>query len=240
MLKNRTISSVEAFFHSNFMHWIIVILVVCNGVVLGLKTNPEIFSAHGPLLMLIDRGIIYALSVEILLRLLGTRLAFFRRGWNLFDAAIILLSFYAIVYQVHALDALRLFLMFRLVELLPEMNRLVLAMKKAIGGVANSVVLLLIVFYTFSVAATYIYGHAAPDKFADAGAAMLTMLQIMTFDNLGDTIRPLQAVHPLSWLFFVFFLILTAFSILNLVVGIVVQAMQEATAEIEKREDKKK
>ena len=217
------------------MHWVIVFFVLCNGIVLGVKTSEEMFSAYGSLLTLIDHTIVYILALEILLRFLGTRMAFFTRGWNIFDAAIIFISLYAVIYDVKILDAVRLLLMFRLVELLPKMNHLVLAVKKSVRGMTNSVILLLIIFYTFSVSATYLYGTAAPDKFADAGTSMFTMLQIMIFDGIGDVLKPLQAVHPLSWVFFTLFLLLTSFSILNLVAGILVQALEEATAELSKK-----
>ena len=222
-------SSIVDLLNSNWMHGFIITLVLCNGVVLGLRTEASAAAHMGALLTFVDNLTIGILVVEVLTRFLVTGTRFFKRGWNIFDAVILSVSVYAIVYDIQVLEALRIMLLFRIIELIPTMKHVVEAIKRAVEGLTNAVILLLVVFYTFSVAATHLFGAIADEQFGNVGRAMFTLFQVMAFDNLGDIIRPLMAKEPWAWAFFVVFLILTAFSILNLFIGIIVQAMQDAS-----------
>ncbi|MBA4117315.1 MAG: hypothetical protein C0514_00255 [Candidatus Puniceispirillum sp.] len=215
--------------NSNTMHGFIIAIVLCNGVVLGLRTEPTLEAHLGEFLSLLDNLTIGLLIGEVLLRFMLTGSHFFKRGWNIFDAVILSLSVFAILYNVPVLAALRIMLLFRIIELIPTMKHVVEAIKRAVEGLTNAVILLLVVFYTFSVAATHLFGTIAGDHFGNVGRAMFTLFQVMAFDNLGDIIRPLMEKQTWAWAFFVVFLILTAFSILNLFIGIIVQAMQDAS-----------
>ena len=131
-------------------------------------------------------------------------------------------------------------LLFRIIEFSPDMRRVIDAIKRAALGIINTGLLLGIIFYIFSVSATYLYGKTAPDTFGSIGTSLFTLFRLMTFDNLGDIMNPIMKVYPYSGLFFLVFLALTAFSVLNLLIGVVVQAMQDATDAVEKKEEKKK
>lgn len=228
---------IEEFFHGNFMHWVITLLVLTNAVILGLKTEPNVISAYGSLLEAMDNIIVTILVIEIVVRFLGTQKRFFSRFWNSFDAIVIGISVAAIVYEIEVLQALRIILIFRLVELLPKMKHVVDAIARALHGIANAVILLIVIFYTFSVAGTHLFSGISEENFGDVAISMFTLFQLMAFDELGNVIRPLMEVQPYAWAFFVLFLGLTAFSILNLFIGIVVQAMQDASADLERQQN---
>ena len=228
---------IEDFFHSNFMHWVITILVLTNAIILGLKTEPNVVSAYGHALEALDQIIVSILVLEIFIRFLGTQKRFFKRFWNLFDAIVIAISVFAIIYDIEVLHALRIILIFRLVELLPKMKHVVDAIARALHGIANAVILLVVIFYTFAVAGTHLFSGISEENFGDVAISMFTLFQLMAFDELGNVIRPLMDVQPYAWAFFVLFLGLTAFSILNLFIGIVVQAMQDASADLERQKN---
>lgn len=226
---------IENFFHGKFMHWVITLLVMTNAVILGLKTEPNVVGTYGHILEALDLIIVSTLVVEIIVRFLGTQRRFFTRFWNVFDAIVIGLSVVAILYEIEVLQALRILLIFRLVELLPKMRHVVDAIARALHGIANAVILLLIIFYTFAVAGTHLFSGISEENFGEVAIAMFTLFQLMAFDELGNVIRPLMEVQPYAWVFFVLFLGFTAFSILNLFIGIVVQAMQDASADLERQ-----
>lgn len=228
---------IEEFFHSDFMHWVITLLVLTNAVILGLKTEPNVISSYGALLEAMDNIIVTILVIEIVVRFLGTQKRFFTRFWNTFDAVVIGISVAAIIYEIEVLQALRIILIFRLVELLPKMKHVVDAIARALHGIANAVILLIVIFYTFSVAGTHLFSGISQENFGDVAISMFTLFQLMAFDELGNVIRPLMEVQPYAWAFFVLFLGLTAFSILNLFIGIVVQAMQDASADLERQQN---
>lgn len=228
---------IEEFFHGNFMHWVITLLVLVNAIILGLKTEPNVISSYGSLLQTMDNIIVTILVIEIIIRFLGTQKRFFSRFWNMFDAIVIGISVIAIIYEIEVLQALRIILIFRLVELLPKMKHVVDAIARALHGIANAVILLIVIFYTFSVAGTHLFSGISQENFGDVAISMFTLFQLMAFDELGNVIRPLMEVQPYAWAFFVLFLGLTAFSILNLFIGIVVQAMQDASADLERQKN---
>tara|TARA_A100000171_G_C2113698_1_gene136527 strand:- start:388 stop:1254 length:867 start_codon:yes stop_codon:yes gene_type:complete len=228
---------IEDFFHSNLMHWVITVLVLANAIILGLKTESSITSLHGPLLETIDHAIITVLVIEIIVRFLGTQTRFFKRFWNVFDAVVLAISVVAILYEIEVLQALRIILIFRLVELLPKMKHVVDAIARALHGITNAVILLMVIFYTFAVAGTHLFSGISQENFGDVAISMFTLFQLMAFDELGNVIRPLMDELPYAWAFFVLFLGLSAFSILNLFIGIVVQAMQDASADLERSKD---
>lgn len=229
MSQQKPTSALGAFLHSNAMHVFIVTLVLCNGVILGLLTETSLIGDNGPALVMLDRIIIGVLVLEILLRFISTGPRFFERGWNVFDTVIISISVYAMIYNIPVLQAIRIMLLFRIVELIPTMKHVVEAIKRAVKGLMNATILLLVIFYTFAVASTHLFGVIAADHFGNVGKSMFTLFQLMAFDNMGDIIRPIMEVHDSAWVFFIVFLVMTSFSILNLFIGIIVQAMQDAS-----------
>ncbi|MFN7366094.1 MAG: ion transporter [Alphaproteobacteria bacterium] len=235
-----SLSSLEIFLHGKIMHGVIIALVLLNGVLLGLLTDHDISASHGALLQTIDNVIIGMFVLELLIRFAATKERFFKRGWNIFDTIIIATSVGALWLNFQSLEIIRVMLLFRIIEFSPDMRRVIDAIKRAALGIINTGLLLGIIFYIFSVSATYLYGKTAPDTFGSIGTSLFTLFRLMTFDNLGDIMNPIMKVYPYSGLFFLVFLALTAFSVLNLLIGVVVQAMQDATDAVEKKEEKKK
>lgn len=242
MVKNDSLSTTEAFFHGSLIRWLTVILVITSGVVLGLKTDAHVVSTYGSLLTLMDHSIIYLLSLEIIIKIFTHKGDFFKTGWNVFNALVIFTSLYAILYDVKALDAVRLLLLLRVVELVPALDKVKVSLSKVLSDISGSVVLLVVVIYSFSVAATYLYGHVIPDKFVDTTTSLSTMLHVIAFINLDSVIHSVQSVHSFSWVFFGAFRLLTLFALVHIVLGIILPAICHCSKYscVEKESDSKK
>jgi len=214
-----------------FERFIIGVILV-NAVTLGLETVPWAMTHFGPLLLTIDRLALGIFVVEILLKLVAFGWRFFTRAWNVFDLAIVLVSLAPAAEGLTVLRAFRILRVLRLMSMLPSMRRVVQALLEAIPGMASVVALLSLVFYVFAVMATKLFGAAFPDWFGSIGASLYSLFQIMTLESWSmGIVRPVMQSYPLAWLFFVPFILMTTFAVLNLFIAIIVNAMQATHGE---------
>jgi voltage-gated sodium channel len=130
------------------------------------------------------------------------------------------------------LRALRIIRVLRLVSVVPQMRAVVGALLKALPGMASILAVLMLVFYIGAVMATKLYGAAFPDWFGTVGASMYSLFQVMTLESWSmGIVRPVMEVHPGAWLFFVPFIVVTSFTVLNLFIALIVNSMQSLQAE---------
>ncbi len=206
----------------------IVAVIVVNAIVLGLETSPTVMARVGPLLVALD---IIALSIfiaEIAAKLWVYRAGFFQRPWNIFDFIVVGIALIPNVQGLQVLRSLRILRAMRLMSMVPKMRLVVQALLQAIPGMGSVIALLLLVFYVFAVMATKLFGSAFPDWFGTVGASFYSLFQIMTLESWSmGIVRPVMDVFPFAWLFFVPFILLTTFAVLNLFIAIVVNSMQE-------------
>lgn len=210
--------------------WTIAVLLVINAAVLGLETSPEIMAKHAGLLNLIDRGILGLFVIELVAKLYAFRFSFFRSGWNIFDFIIIGVSLIPAVGPLSMLRTLRILRVMRLVSVVPKMRRVVSALLGAIPGMASILAVLLVIFYITAVLTTQIFGRtgdpAMNELWSSIGDSMFTLFQLMTLEGWSqDIATPTMAHFPWSWAFFVVFIVVTTFAVLNLFIGIIVDAM---------------
>lgn len=211
----------------------ITALILINAVTLGMETNPTIMSAYGGLLYWIDKVILIFFTIELSLKLFAYRLSFFRSGWNIFDFIIIAIAWIPASGPLAVLRALRILRVLRLLSVVPQMRRVVSAIGYSIPGMISVVGVLCLVFYVASVLATQLFGaHTDPNMqewFGSIGASAYTLFQIMTLESWSMGIaRPTMDVFPLAWMFFIPFIIITTFAVLNFFIGIIVDSMQLA------------
>ena len=134
--------------------------------------------------------------------------------------------------QFSVLRALRVLRVLRLLTMVPQMRRVVGALLSAIPGLSTIIMVLLLIFYVFAVIATNLFGDQYADWFGSIGSSMYTLFQVMTLESWSmGIVRPVMEVFPMAWLLFVPFIILTAFAVLNLFIGVIVDAMQSENAE---------
>jgi len=208
----------------------ILACIVVNAVILGVDAH---LGPGNPYRALIEQWNMYFLlifTVELLFEFLaqGPR-KYFRNGWNIFDVIVVGLSYIAVSPAIAALRTLRVVRVFRLVSAVPQMRRVVEALFSALPGILASFAILAVVFYIAAVIGTTLF-HNDP-AFRDLGASLLTLFALAQFDSWGDTVVRLQQYNDFAWLYLITFTVIAAFAVLNLFVGVIVEAVQAAPQE---------
>ncbi|NQX79451.1 MAG: ion transporter [Hyphomicrobiaceae bacterium] len=215
---------------------IITSLIIVNAVTLGLETNKSFITAYGGVLCIIDNIILVMFSFEILLKFYCYRIYFFRSGWNVFDLFIVTTSWLPSAGPFAILRALRILRVLRLLSVVPSLRRVISAIGHSIPGMFSVIGVLVLVFYISSVLTTKLFGHYdnphMQEWFGTIGASAYTLFQIMTLESWSmGIVRPTMKLFPFAWLFFVPFIIITSFAVLNLFIGIIVDSMQNVNKE---------
>ena len=211
---------------------IIMTLIVINAIILGLETEAVVMAAYGGILVTVDRVILGVFVVEILLRIFAHRLAFFRDPWSLFDFAVVAIALVPASGPFAVLRALRVLRVLRILTLVPSMRRVVGALLSSIPGLSSIALVLLLIYYVFAVIATNLFGQTFPQWFGSIGESLYSLFQIMTLESWSmGIVRPLMEVHPQAWIFFVVFILIATFTMLNLFIAIIVNAMHSFTEE---------
>ncbi len=204
-------------------------VIIFNAVILGMETSQTLMDRSGTLLILLDRICLGIFVVEIALKLVARGAGFFRNGWNLFDFAIVGISLAPASEGLSVLRALRILRLLRVLSVTPSLRRVVEGLMAALPGMGSVFVLMGIIFYIGSVMATKLFGGSFPEWFGTLGRSAYSLFQIMTLESWSmGIVRPVMETYPYAWLFFVPFILITTFAVVNLVVGLIVNSMQEA------------
>ncbi|MGP1275537.1 MAG: ion transporter [Caulobacterales bacterium] len=219
-------SRLKAFVESALFRNAITVLILVNAVLLGLETY-DLPAGLAAALSITDKVIVYIFAAEIVLKLAVLRLAFFRSGWNWFDFIVVAISLIPAAGPFAVLRALRVLRLFRLFSMVPEMRRVVVALGKAIPGMGSIMMVLGLIFYVGAVMSSKLFAGTHPQFFGDLGAAAFTLFQVMTLESWSMGVaRPVISEHPLAWAFFVPFIILTSFAVLNMFIAVIVDSLQ--------------
>lgn len=211
---------------------VITAVIVINAIGLGLETSPEVMARSGGIIQALDRTAIAIFVVELAMKLFAYRLSFFRNGWNIFDFVIVSVALVPASQQFSVLRALRILRALRLLSVVPSMRKVIVGLFSAIPSIGTVILMLLLLFYISAVMATKLFGAAFPEWFGSFGASLYSLFQIMTLESWSmGIVRPVMEEFPYAWAFFVPFILLTAFIVLNLFIGVIVTAMSEATDE---------
>jgi voltage-gated sodium channel len=207
-------------------------LIFVNAVVLALETNPTVMATAGPLLLALDRTILAVFVIEITARMIVDFRGFWRDPWRIFDFSVVAIALLPASGPLAVLRAFRILRVLRLVSNVPAMRRVVSGLLTALPGMGSVVTLLGLIFFVFSVISTKLFAQTFPDWFGSLGASAYTLFQVMTLESWSMGIaRPVMEVFPWAWTLFVPFIIVTAFAVLNLFIGVIVDAMQSETSE---------
>lgn len=204
----------------------IMVLIVINAVILGMETYPGIMAVYGSTLKTIDHAILWVFVAELCLRLAAYRLRFFRDPWSLFDTAVVAIAFMPANEAFAVLRAARVLRVLRLISIFPRLRRVIEGLIGAIPGIGSIGAILMIVFYVFAVMATKLYGAEYPDWFGSLHGSFFTLFQIMTLEGWADIVREIMKTHPQAWIFFVIYILAATFTVLNLFIAVIVDAMQ--------------
>lgn len=204
-------------------------VIIFNAILLGLETYPAVMAEAGGVILLLDKLCLAIFVIELLAKLYALGPRFFRSGWNIFDFIVVGLSLLPAGHGVSVIRALRVLRVLRLISIAPSLRRVVDGFIIALPGMASVFVLLGIIFYIGAVMATTLYGAGFPDRFGDLAGSALTLFQVMTMEGWADgVVRPVMVSHPYAWTFFIPFILVTTFAVVNLLVGLVVNAMEQA------------
>ena len=204
-------------------------VILFNAVFLGMETSDRLMQAAGPLIVILDSICLAIFVVEIAAKLYARGGGFFRSGWNIFDFVIVGISLIPAAQGLSVLRALRILRLLRVLSVTPSLRRVVEGLMNALPGMGSVFLLMGIIFYIGSVMATKLFGAAFPDWFGTLGLSAYSLFQIMTLESWSmGIVRPVMEVYPHAWAFFVPFILVTTFAVVNLVVGLIVNSMQDA------------
>lgn len=216
----------------------IIGLIVINAIILGMETSPTIMAHIGPQLLALDKLILGVFVVEIGLKLIGQGPSFFRRGWNIFDFVVVGIALVPASGPLAILRALRVLRVLRLLSMLPRLRFVVEALLHSLPGIGSIALLMVVIYYVAAVMATGLFGASHPEWFGSIGHSMYTLFQIMTLESWSmGIVRPVMEDYPYAWMFFIPFILIATFTVLNLFIAIIVDAMQTMHEQVVKREE---
>ena len=226
-----------------FQNFILAVIII-NSILLGVMTYPKIMTVAGPLLHLICNICVGIFTIEIILKLYVYGKNFFKSGWNNFDFIIVAISLVPTGGAFSSFRVFRILRALRALRLITQLEKLRVIVQAIIDSIPNvgwASVLLLIIFYIFSIMGTTLFAADFPDWFGSIGKSMYTLFQVMTLESWSMGIaRPVISLHPFAWMYFISFILISSFIVMNVIVGVVVNAISEISADIKKQKETKR
>jgi voltage-gated sodium channel len=217
----------KTFIENSTIQRSLLALILINAVILGLETSAEVMANVGPFLMALDKAILAVFVIELGIRLVVHRFAFFKDGWNVFDFIVVGIALVPASGPFAVLRALRVLRVLRVLTFVPSMRKIVGALIKSLNGMLSIAMVLGLVYYVAAVMVTKLFGEAFPDWFGSLGASLYTLFQVMTLESWSMGIaRPVMEEFPYAWAFFVPFILIATFTMLNLFIAVIVNAVQ--------------
>lgn len=225
--------------HNRWFEMAVISIILLSALLIGAKTY-ELPPAVNTAVIVMDWGITLFFLVEITIRWLATHphRDFFRSGWNWFDTIIVVISLIPIDNSELAIIGrlIRIFRVLRMVSIIPELRLLLNSLLKALPQLGYVMLFMFIIFYIFAAVGTTFFASINEQLWGDIAISMLTLFRVMTFEDWTDVMYETMAVYPLSWTYFLIFLSITAFALLNMIIGIVVNVMEQERAAVRKEQ----
>jgi len=234
---------VAAFIDDSRFRNFIIGVIIFNAIILGLETSKPLMAVAGDVIHTIDLICLYIFVAEIALKLFAHHFRFFRSGWNLFDFFIVGVALLPAAQSFSVLRALRILRVLRIISATPSLRRVVEGFLKALPGMGSVFILMSLIFYIGAVMSTKLFGADCPtctpeqaanfeEWFGSLGASGYSLFQIMTLESWSmGIVRPVMEVYPQAYIFFVPFIMVTTFAVVNLLVGLIVNSMSETASE---------
>ncbi|MFH5186766.1 ion transporter [Paenibacillus sp. TAB 01] len=241
-MENTSSIRFSAFVHGKSFANFILTVVFMNAIVIGFQSYPDIGQAYDSLFSKLDVLFLSIFTIEVILKLIVDRTAYFKDGWNLFDFLVVAASLAFMGSQfVSVLRILRVLRILKTISSIHSLRRIITSLFMAIPTIGSISLLMLIVFYIYGVVGATFFAEASPVYFGDLSKSLITLFQIATFDDWANIYRPIAEYSPLSFVYFLTFIFIAVFVMLNLVVGEIVNnaanipsEVKEDIAEIEK------
>lgn len=222
-------ATLDAFLSQSVVQNVIMGVIIFNAILLGMETSGNLMARFGGLIVALDAACLAFFVAEIGLKLFARGTRFFRNGWSLFDLVVVAVALVPASQGLSALRALRILRVLRVISVAPRLRRVVEGFVTALPGMGSVFLLMAIIFYIGSVIATKLFGADFPAWFGTLGRSGYTLFQIMTLESWSmGVVRPVMEVYSWAWVFFVPFILATTFAVVNLLVGLIVNSMQDA------------
>ena len=222
---------VEDFVDNTIIQHAIVVLIILNAALLGLETNQDVMQAYGAELVLLDHFILGIFILELVLLIIARGTDFFKDPWSVFDFVVIAIALVPATESLSVLRALRVLRVLRLINKVESMRKVVGGLLSCLPSLASVVSLILIIFYVSAVIATNLFGQEFPELFGGMGNTAFTLFQVMTLESWSDGIaRPVMEKFPYAWVFFIFFILIATFVIVNLFIAVIVDSLTSGSS----------
>lgn len=224
---------------NRIFEWFVVSIIILSALLIGAKTY-SLPSASIQLLSVLDWAITLIFLFEIIVRFIAepNKKRFFLDGWNIFDTLVVVVSLMPIENSDLALIGrlVRIFRVLRMVSIIPELRLLLNSLIRAMPQLFYVLLLMFIIFYIYAAIGSTFFHDINKDLWGDIAISMLTLFRVMTFEDWTDVMYETMTVYPLSWLYYMTFIFLTAFAFLNMVIGIVVNVLENENAKVRAQE----
>jgi voltage-gated sodium channel len=231
MLIGRLSEHLRNIISGKLWNYYITALIIINTIVLGMETYPGVMNAYGELLTSIDQTILYLFIIELAMRFVAYRLDFFKNPWSIFDLCVIGIALVPSQDAFSALRVARALRALRLISVFPKLRKVIEGLVMAIPGICAIAGVMTIIICVFGLIASKLYGSSYPEWFGNLHLSVFSLFQIMTLEGWPDIVRTVMQEKPFAWIFFVTYILIATFSVLNLFIAVVVDAMQRNQSE---------
>lgn len=221
----------------------VVGIILLSALLIGVDTYEGVPPQFKQALGVLDFGVTIFFLIEIIIRFLAepNKKHFFKNGWNIFDTLIVTVSLIPIDNSEMAVlgRLLRIFRVLRMVSIIPELRMLLNSLLKALPQLGYVMLLMFIIFYIYAAIGSTLFHSINPDLWSNIGIAMLTLFRVMTFEDWTDVMYETMSHpdgHPLTWIYYLSFIFFTTFAFLNMVIGIVVNVMEDERRKVREAE----
>ncbi|MBA6340789.1 ion transporter [Colwellia sp. MB02u-10] len=224
--------------NNKFFELSVICVIIISALEIGAKTFP-LSSTAISITSLLDTFITLFFLFEISLRFLTEekKINFFKSAWNIFDTLVVVVSLIPINHSEMVLLArlVRVFRVLRMVSVVPELRILINSLVKAMPQLGYVVLLMFIIFYIYAAVGSFLFNTINPKLWGDIAISMLTLFRVMTFEDWTDIQYETMEIYPYSWIYYITFIFFTAFAFLNMVIGIVVNVMEEERSKVKNK-----
>lgn len=203
-------------------------IIIFYAIMLGFKTSEEFTSSIGNFWFYIDLAITLYFLFELVVKISVDGWKFFKSGWNIFDFIIVTVTLIPVSESEFMMIArlLRLFRVLRILKSRPELKNIIDMLVGAIPSIIDIVILMFIIFYVYGIIGSFLFSSLPSGLWDNLLTSMLTLFRILTFEDWTDVMYEAMELNPIYWIFFVSFIIITAFVFFNLFVAVIIGEME--------------
>jgi len=226
--------------NNRYFEFFMMGIIIFSAMLIGIDTF-ELDPIYEEIIFSLDQLITIIFLIEISARISTYKrpLDFFKDAWNVFDFVIVFMSLIPIEGNHSAVARLlRIFRILRIITIIPELKAIINSLFRSSKAIMYVFILIFIVFYIFAIIGTVLFKDVPSGLWNDLGTALLTLFQVMTFEGWTDVMYESMEIHPWSWMFYVLFIFLTTFTFLNMIIGIILDSLNQEHQEDETKESR--